>query len=1018
MRTLKKTLCLVLALVMMLGLCAVSAAATDLPDDDKIGNDYREAFELANYLKIITGAEVGGQVVANPQGNMTRVQGCYYIARLLKGNYGAGTASQFTDVSGQDAAVVEWMAAQGYTAGNGDGTFDPYGTMLGMHFAKWLLTALGYDAEIEGMTGAGDKWEGQVRLLTAKTGLTRGISGYDQNAVLTREQAAQMVLNALEADMVEYRNSTTVNQGGFNVTISGTAQPMQKTGEGNANYNGTGEGANGVDTIQLIELYYPTMKKVMNTGSTVSAKDLNTPMAYSWEDGGKEVLRVLDTPVVTYTNKVGKASDVASDLSGYYIKVGETKTYVNTVGLSGDTKTGTDFLYVNGAKGEDLDGTAEKFEVDGKAITIKEKASVAEMIAGLTERGREVEIYASKDKEITKIVVTCYTVAKVNKISTDNGTTTYSFSQVIETGSVAEGKTYTAVGQEDSLVCNDALAKDDIVMITSNGEDLKTDNGTTTLFAYKLEKNTGKQTRYTSDGKVTIDGTVYNIAAGVARKNDGTTLLGKEEFKDNVEVEYYLDYYGNLVYAKALEKSGAGDYAFIVAASGKVETGLDGAKPIITVRAVLSDGTWGEYTVATEIKKVEGEANAANKTATRYAPADNANQYKVYNDFNADYYVIKNTDIIVSGGGDEKVDWKSVDDAGQYVTTNNAAKLLMGDLYGYVYSYKLNGSELELTPLGNTTGTGKDKMAEAKSNYAGDSKMEGTTYTGQTSSEIVKGKQSYTSTTQAMVNENVTGAGTYGEPGTKVDNTLGANVAVSSNTTFIVFNNESGKMGVEVYNGLSNLPAKTESSSIGYYVGEGSGTKDDKGILEKDTDGTVYAKLVFIVRGGGVKDDTSTSTKEYIYIDSSKTVTHEGAEKDAATYYQAWRAGDSKSFEVKDDKNGTIDKNGTGLYYIDENNVVTEVKFSIGDGKTDTENTITKDAPFFYVAGAEVVKVNGVDQIVSKAKSATDENQNWTIGDVTPSNKTDGKIEGQKLIVILKVTGGNLTTDIETIFAV
>ncbi len=47
-----------------------------------------------------------------------------------------------------------YCVSEGIIAGMGDGTFAPTANVTGYQFAKLLLTALGYDADIEGYTGS------------------------------------------------------------------------------------------------------------------------------------------------------------------------------------------------------------------------------------------------------------------------------------------------------------------------------------------------------------------------------------------------------------------------------------------------------------------------------------------------------------------------------------------------------------------------------------------------------------------------------------------------------------------------------------------------------------------------------------------------------------------------------------------------------------------------------------------------------------------------------------------------
>ena len=76
MKTLKKVPCLVLALVMVVGTMAISAAAFE--DDDEITN--KDAAAVLNGIKVITGYENGE---FDPDGKLTRDQGATIIYKLL-----------------------------------------------------------------------------------------------------------------------------------------------------------------------------------------------------------------------------------------------------------------------------------------------------------------------------------------------------------------------------------------------------------------------------------------------------------------------------------------------------------------------------------------------------------------------------------------------------------------------------------------------------------------------------------------------------------------------------------------------------------------------------------------------------------------------------------------------------------------------------------------------------------------------------------------------------------------------
>ncbi|MEE0794215.1 MAG: S-layer homology domain-containing protein, partial [Oscillospiraceae bacterium] len=87
MRTLKKTLSLVLVVAMVLGLCVVGASAynkvEDFTDDvSKIGDAYYEAVGVLTGIGVIDGMT---ETAFEPQGTYTREQAAKIIAYMMLG---------------------------------------------------------------------------------------------------------------------------------------------------------------------------------------------------------------------------------------------------------------------------------------------------------------------------------------------------------------------------------------------------------------------------------------------------------------------------------------------------------------------------------------------------------------------------------------------------------------------------------------------------------------------------------------------------------------------------------------------------------------------------------------------------------------------------------------------------------------------------------------------------------------------------------------------------------------------
>ena len=127
MKTLKKTLCLVLVLAMVMGMGVTANAA--FTDADEI--TYKEAVAVLNGIGVIDG--MGDDTFA-PAGTLTRAQGAKMITYMLDAEdvAVAGVAS-FKDVPASHwaAGPIAFCVEAGIVEGYGDGTFGPDDTLTG-----------------------------------------------------------------------------------------------------------------------------------------------------------------------------------------------------------------------------------------------------------------------------------------------------------------------------------------------------------------------------------------------------------------------------------------------------------------------------------------------------------------------------------------------------------------------------------------------------------------------------------------------------------------------------------------------------------------------------------------------------------------------------------------------------------------------------------------------------------------------------------------------------------------------
>ena len=207
MRTLKKTLSLVL--VMVLGLCVVGASAynkvEDFTDDvAKIGDAYYEAVGVLTGIGVIDGMT---ETAFEPQGNYTREQAAKIIAYMQLGKDKADslkcTVAPFEDVAATrwSAGYIAYCVEQGIIDGMTETTFEP--TVNGEF--------------------TGSSWSVNTAKVAHTVDLFAGDLAGADHVALTREQAALYAFNVLtnvkkvaySANVTSYvygiRGYTTVN---------------------------------------------------------------------------------------------------------------------------------------------------------------------------------------------------------------------------------------------------------------------------------------------------------------------------------------------------------------------------------------------------------------------------------------------------------------------------------------------------------------------------------------------------------------------------------------------------------------------------------------------------------------------------------------------------------------------------------------------------------------------------------------------------------------------------------------
>ena len=492
----KKLLALVLALVMSMSLVTISNAA--FKDADKI--DYKEAVDVMNAVGVFIGDEKGN---FNAKENLTREQAAKIIAYLELGSKAADAmvgGNTFTDVASSrwSAGFIAYCAQAGIVSGVGDGKFAPAGQLTALQFGKMLLVELGYDAKAEKMVGT--DWAINTSKLMAKTKLMDGIDG-SVNQVLTREKAAQMCLNALEAPMVTYEtkgSSITVNGADINFGAS-VAKYETSTIAKDQNISSQ-KLTSGEYTVELGEKLYKDLKKLGTTDAFMRS-------ATEW--------KLKAASIGTYADKADATYTAATKISAIYADLGLSD------GISKSKVT----MYV-----------------DGEDVNYATDSSTKNFVKGETTKvgadGSLLNVYYDNDAEtITLVLINTY-VGEVGAVYKQSST-----KDAYVTIKTGDGYTKPATTIKSEYK-TDAFAKGDIVAYTYSKK--SGDDGIQSMAL--AEKVTGKMSTFTTAGSVTVGGTKYDAnAKSVATVKE--TLNG--DVDNGTEVTAYLDAYGYVLYLKA-----------------------------------------------------------------------------------------------------------------------------------------------------------------------------------------------------------------------------------------------------------------------------------------------------------------------------------------------------------------------------------------------------------------------------------------------------------------------------------
>ncbi len=307
-----------------------------------------------------------------PQDTLTRAQTAKLISVFVRhgdsSNFSNISESVFTDVPKDHwaAGYISFGVVRGFLSGMGDGSFDPNGRVTVAQLATILDKLLGYVPE-----DVNREWPARAVTIAQSAGLLANI-GKSAGEPLSREEAAQMMLNALMADKVSQMTNPGLNVTEFSYQTVKNSPEMDYL----RRINNT--------TEQLIEALYPKITRAVQFTDQLGHQHT------VWSDSENNAISELsETPAFVYSSRK-TAEDIEEDLGAY--------SFDHAV------------LWLNGCA------------IPPSAGYIRDCADLADH---LTDNGVPVEIYTDEsDKVITRIIAVRYALKRIAKSDFENKTIT------------------------------------------------------------------------------------------------------------------------------------------------------------------------------------------------------------------------------------------------------------------------------------------------------------------------------------------------------------------------------------------------------------------------------------------------------------------------------------------------------------------------------------------------------------------------------------------------------------------
>ena len=550
MRNLKRALSLGLTATMISGLMVMGSSAASYAD--VTSKNHQEAIEVLKSVGIMTGDEKGN---FNPEAKLTRNEMAVVMSNLMAYNIkNYANTSHFTDVPEWAEPYVAACYTNGITAGVTATTYGGSENLTTAQAALMVMKALGY---FQYQSDFENDWQLSTVKQANKIDLFDDVdAGVKED--ITRNQLAQLVLNALESGTVEADDDTikvnadgvTVEAGKVKYNYITSAKDYAEAIDNKTVTNNDGTMSTGCIVELGEKLYNGDLTKKRTTD------DFGRP-ANQWEYQAKEVGTYADTADNVFTAKVTSKK--------LYDAVGKTAA--------------EDYKWTVSVDGVKVDNFSNDKLVKDKA---NDDADVLKDVwKGMgTGNGVITEVFVDGTDKTVDVAVIHQYAAEVLKVDEEEGTITLSDLSGVK--DVADAK--------DEFETKD-FAEDDIVIYTYANGDIQS--------VYAAEKIEGEVTSVrvktitNNDGDLVTPGEGDNFTVnGTTYKYNKTMKVGEMLDTDNVnnDVVAYMDANGYVAYVD--ESAVTYDYAYVLSMGSDKENWDEDAKgTTVYARLVLTDGT-------------------------------------------------------------------------------------------------------------------------------------------------------------------------------------------------------------------------------------------------------------------------------------------------------------------------------------------------------------------------------------------------------------------------------------------